>query len=197
MIAQESSPARFLAKYGHRDFALSYPICPKPTGFFRPFVYTAVKRKRGGRRYETTPLCDPDHAHHAAAVPGCARGAGARQCAGATNGKTSCTAGGFPGMSKNLVEFRRRSGERKSDHFLRRHVRRRKYFSACKRASCPHWRTASALQSGRKPLCQKVILFDSLRKPPAQQEVFPFVSMLKTDPRPRSRAGLPAGRGCA
>ena len=39
--------------------------------------------------------------------------------------------------SKNLVEFRRCSGERKSDHFLRRHVRRRKYFSACKRARCP------------------------------------------------------------
>ena len=31
----------------------------------------------------------------------------------------------------------RRSGERKSDHFLRRHVRRGKYFSACKRAHCP------------------------------------------------------------
>jgi len=35
-------------------------------------------------------------------------------------------------LFKNLVEFRRRSGERKSNHFLRRHVRRRKYFSACK-----------------------------------------------------------------
>ena len=40
-------------------------------------------------------------------------------------------------LSKNLVEFRRRSGERKSNHFLRRHVRRRKYFSACKRARRP------------------------------------------------------------
>lgn len=34
-------------------------------------------------------------------------------------------------------------------------------------------------------------------KPPAQQEVFSYVSMLRTDPRPRSQAGLPAGRGCA
>ena len=25
------------------------------------------------------------------------------------------------------------------------------------------WRTARALQSGRKPLCQKVLLFDSLK----------------------------------
>ena len=40
-------------------------------------------------------------------------------------------------LSKSLVEFRRRSGERKSNHFLRRHVRRRKYFSACKRARRP------------------------------------------------------------
>ena len=40
-------------------------------------------------------------------------------------------------LVKNLVEFRRRSGERKSDHFLRRHVRRRKYRSACKRARRP------------------------------------------------------------
>ena len=41
------------------------------------------------------------------------------------------------GLSENLVEFRRRSGERKFNHFLRRHVRLRKYFSACKRARCP------------------------------------------------------------
>ena len=39
--------------------------------------------------------------------------------------------------SKNLVEFRQWHGERESDHFLRRHVRRRKYFSACKRARRP------------------------------------------------------------
>ena len=39
-------------------------------------------------------------------------------------------------LSKNLVEFRRRSGERKSNHFLRRHVRRRKYFSGCKCGIC-------------------------------------------------------------
>ena len=37
---------------------------------------------------------------------------------------------------KNLVEFRRRSGERRSDHFLRRHVRRRQYRSGCKCGIC-------------------------------------------------------------
>ena len=34
-------------------------------------------------------------------------------------------------------------------------------------------------------------------KPPAQQEVFSYMSVFRTDPRPHSRAGLPAGRGCA
>lgn len=47
---------------------------------------------------------------------------------------------------------------------------------------CPAARAAQAQQMG---------------KPPAQQEVFSYVSMLRTDPRPRSRAELPAGRGCA
>jgi hypothetical protein len=37
-------------------------------------------------------------------------------------------------LSKDLVAFHQWRSERKSDHFLRRHVRRRKYFSACKRA---------------------------------------------------------------
>ena len=36
-------------------------------------------------------------------------------------------------LSKNLMAFRRCSGEKKPNHFLRRHVRRRKYRSACKR----------------------------------------------------------------
>ena len=36
-----------------------------------------------------------------------------------------------------------------------------------------------------------------MQKPPAQQEVFPYVSVLRTDPRPLSRAGLPAEPGCA
>ena len=44
---------------------------------------------------------------------------------------------GASGLSKNLVEFRRWCGERKSNHFLRRHVRLRKYCSACKRARRP------------------------------------------------------------
>ena len=50
--------------------------------------------------------------------------------------KPRCRSSGGCSLPKNLVEFRRRSGERKSNHFLRRHVRRRKYFSARKRA---HW----------------------------------------------------------
>jgi len=41
----------------------------------------------------------------------------------------------FP-ISKSLAEFRRRSGERKSNHFLRRHARRGKYFSGCKCGIC-------------------------------------------------------------
>ena len=167
------------------------------TAFFAACVYTGVKRKRGGRRYETTPLCDPDHAHYAAAVPGCACGADARQRKHRTNGKTSCIAGGFPSVSKDLVEFRRRSGERKSKHFLRRHVRRRKYFSACKRALCPPRADRECAAVRPQTLCQKVILFDSIKKPPAVQEVFSYTSVFRTDPRPRSRAGLPAGRGCA
>ena len=40
-------------------------------------------------------------------------------------------------LSKSLAEFRQWRGERKFDHFLRRHVRRRKYRSACKRARRP------------------------------------------------------------
>lgn len=36
-----------------------------------------------------------------------------------------------------------------------------------------------------------------MRKPPAVQEVFSFASVFRTDPRPRSRAGLPAETGCA
>ena len=105
--------------------------------FSRRACILLSNESEGGRRRETAPLCDPDHAHHAAAVSGCACGADARQRKHRTNGKTTCGAGSFLGVSKDLVEFRRRSGERKSKHFLRRHVRRRKYFSACKRALCP------------------------------------------------------------
>nr|DAG09328.1 MAG TPA: hypothetical protein [Caudoviricetes sp.] len=66
-------------------------------------------------------------------------------------------------MSKNLVAFRRRSGERESDHFLRRHVRRRKYFSACKRARRSPKVNGACAAVRQPPLCQKVILFDRLR----------------------------------
>ena len=47
------------------------------------------------------------------------------------------------------------------DHFLRRHVRLRKYRSACKRARHPPRRTARALQQAANPFVKKVLLFDS------------------------------------
>lgn len=47
---------------------------------------------------------------------------------------------------------------------------------------CPAARAAQAQQMG---------------KPPAVQEVFSYASVFRTDPRPRSQAGLPVGRGCA
>ena len=87
-----------------------------------------------------------------------------------TSQNPAAEAAGGCSLSKNLVEFRRRSGERKSNHFLRRHVRRRKYFSACKRASCPSPRTASAMQSGRKPLCQKSNTFLTVTKTPLPKQ---------------------------
>ena len=66
-------------------------------------------------------------------------------------------------LVKNLVEFRRRRGERKSNHFLRRHVRLRKYFSACKRARRPPWADgACAAVRPQTPLSKKRRFFDSL-----------------------------------
>ena len=68
---------------------------------------------------------------------------------------------------KNLVEFRRRSGERKSNHFLRRHVRLRKYFSACKRARRPPWADGACAAAGRKPFRQKSTTFLTKATPQA------------------------------
>ena len=66
-------------------------------------------------------------------------------------------------LVKNLVEFRRRRGERKPNHFLRRHVRLRKYFSACKRARRPPWADgACAAVRPQTPLSKKRRFFDSL-----------------------------------
>lgn len=53
---------------------------------------------------------------------------------------------------------------------------------------CPAARAARTLGSAQT---------QQMRKPPAVQEVFSYVSMLRTDPRPRSRVGLPAETGCA
>ena len=49
------------------------------------------------------------------------------------------------------------------DHFLRRHVRLRKYFSACKRARRPPWADgACAAVRPQTPLSKKRRFFDSL-----------------------------------
>ena len=74
-----------------------------------------------------------------------------------------CTGSWGQLIPKNLVEFRRRSGERKSNHFLRRHARLRKYFSACKRARRPPWADgACAAVRPQTPLSKKRRFFDSL-----------------------------------
>ena len=86
-------------------------------------------------------------------------------------------------LSKNLVEFRRRSGERKSDHFLRRHVRRGKYFSACKRTHCPPKAdSACAAVRPKTPLSKKYYFFDSL-KPSPNGEGFAYLQ----DSAPRAQ----------
>ena len=71
------------------------------------------------------------------------------------------------GCSKSLAEFRRRSGERKSNHFLRRHVRRRKYRSACKRAHRPPKADGACAAAGRKPFRQKSTTFLTKTTPQA------------------------------
>ena len=68
-------------------------------------------------------------------------------------------------LSKNLVAFHQWRGERKSDHFLRRHVRRRKYFSACKRARRSSWADGECAAVRPQTLCQKVFLFDRRNTP--------------------------------
>ena len=78
-------------------------------------------------------------------------------------------------LVKNLVEFRRRRGERKSNHFLRRHVRLRKYFSACKRARRPPKADgACAAVRPLTPLSKKEYFFDrqNSRHPHGMATVF-------------------------
>ena len=65
-------------------------------------------------------------------------------------------------LSKNLAAFRRRSGERKSDHFRRRHVRRGKYFSGCKCGICAPAAHKLCAQQTAAPLSKKQYFFDSL-----------------------------------
>ena len=62
---------------------------------------------------------------------------------------------------QNLAAFHQRCGERKSNHFLRRHVRLRKYRSACKRARWPPEADSACAAVRPQTTCQKVILFDS------------------------------------
>ena len=68
-------------------------------------------------------------------------------------------------LLKTLAAFRQWRGERKSDHFLRRHVRRRKYFSACKRARRPPPADGACAAVRPQILCQKVFLFDRRNTP--------------------------------
>ena len=68
-------------------------------------------------------------------------------------------------LSKNLVAFHQWRGERKSDHFLRRHVRRRKYFSACKRTRRLPPADGACAAVRPQILCQKVLLFDRRNTP--------------------------------
>ena len=68
---------------------------------------------------------------------------------------------------KASQSFAARSGERKSNHFLRRHVRRRKYRSACKRAHRPPWADGACAAAGRKPFRQKSTTFLTKATPQA------------------------------
>ena len=77
-------------------------------------------------------------------------------------------------LSKNLVAFHQWRGKRKSDHFLRRHVRRRKYFSACKRARRLPPADGACAAVRPQTLCQKVFLFDRCNTPCAQHRGCPL-----------------------
>ncbi len=96
------------------------------------------------------------------------------------NKKRRCRRQRLFSLSKNLVAFRRRSGE---------------YFSACKRARWPPKVDGACAAAGRKPLCQKGILFDSLKKDAAGGSVFFMHAFLSPS---RARGTRPRGcrRGC-
>ena len=64
-------------------------------------------------------------------------------------------------LSKNLVEFRRRSGEKSQIIFSGDMCGGENTARPANVRAGSQRRTARALQSGRKPLCQKVLLFDS------------------------------------
>ena len=67
-------------------------------------------------------------------------------------------------LIKKASQSLRPQAQRKPDHFLRRHVRRRKYFSACKRARRPPEADGACAAVRQPPLCQKGFLFDSLKR---------------------------------
>ena len=83
---------------------------------------------------------------------------------------------------QNLAAFHQRCGERKSDHFLRRHVRLRKYRSACKRARRPPPAEGACAAVRQQNPCQKVILFDRLKAPEAFASGAPLVYRLHGHP---------------
>jgi hypothetical protein len=67
-------------------------------------------------------------------------------------------------MTKNLVEFRRRSGERNMIRFLPRHARGRKHFSPRKRAKWPLSAAISCAAAGRDLFVGKgFAFFDGLK----------------------------------
>ena len=71
----------------------------------------------------------------------------------------SCLRGDGSACPKASQSFAAAAAKESLDHFLRRHARRRKYRSACKRARHPPRRTARALQQAAIPFVKKVLLF--------------------------------------
>ena len=72
--------------------------------------------------------------------------------------------------SKNLVEFRRRSGERNKICFLPRHVRGGKHFSSRKRAKWPQTVDILCAVAGRNLFVGKgFAFFDELKRLPCRR----------------------------
>ena len=79
----------------------------------------------------------------------------------------SCPWGDGSACSKTSQSFAAAAAKESLDHFLRRHVRRRKYFSACKRAHRPPKADGACAAAGRKPFRQKSTTFLTKTTPQA------------------------------